>query len=246
MDLARRENMAVEVLKNSNFDINKRYGDSSLLQLAVKNDQFETVRYLVKHGAKIVQTFDDVITLARPEHFLNTENALTYAKTPRMAQFLIDHGADINVGSGYNRRTLLFESARRGDLELVKFCIRNNSDVNQPLRGSLCEGISRATALEVACQCCGESRPDDVCQNPQYVTIIKFLVQNGALINREDAYDDNALVGAVLSKNKEVVEFLLKNGANVKVKLHLLDGLRISDILAEKMDNADKRNGNWP
>jgi ankyrin repeat protein len=84
--------------------------------------------------------------------------------------------------------------------------------------------MAASTALEVACeqsgsntQCCGY----EISSKPEYVKIIKFLVANGALVNRPDSYEGAALAGAVRAKNKEVVKFLLKHGASRNMQQNL-------------------------
>jgi ankyrin repeat protein len=189
----------------------------SYLEDAVARDDLDTVKCLVEHGANLTRTTIKTWLLDRLEHIWCVDNVLTSAWSIRMVKYLIKHGGNINQGSGKYCETLLWKAALAGNFELVKFCVRNGANVNQIYHGWPAEGMVASTALEVACEHSGsntQSGGSDRCSKPEYVNIIKFLVANGALVNRSYSYEDAALAGAVRAKNKEVVKFLLKHGAS--------------------------------
>jgi ankyrin repeat protein len=51
---------------------------------------------------------------------------------------------------------------------------------------------------------------------------VKFFADMGADVNAQDSEGKTALHEAVLSGNKPIVEYMLKNGANVHVKTKLV------------------------
>jgi ankyrin repeat protein len=167
----------------------------------------------------MTRTSIDMLYFDRPEYHLTIDNVLARAKSVRMAEYLVKHGANINQGTGVFFETLLWNAAMAGDFELVKFCVQNGANINQEYCGWMGEGMVSTTALEAAC-----SKPDKlntsdgVCSNPEYMKIIKFLVAHGALINRPYSYENSALTRAVRAKNKEVVRFLLKHGATINTQ----------------------------
>jgi ankyrin repeat protein len=77
------------------------------------------------------------------------------------------------------------------------------------------------------------------------VKIIKFLVANGALVNRQYSCEDAALAGAVRAKNKEVVKFLLKHGASIPSHREI-PNTRVQEELAAGGARARKRSGPGP
>jgi ankyrin repeat protein len=187
------------------------------LEAAVARDDFDTVKCLVEQGANITRTSIQTFHLDRIEHIWCVDNVLTSARSVRMAEYLINHGANINQGSGMFYETLLWKAALAGDFEIVKFCVRNGANINETYHGWAGEGMVASTALEVACEHSGPNTldcGDAKSSRPEYVKIIKFLVANGALVNRPYSYEDAALAGAVRAKNKEVAKFLLKHGAS--------------------------------
>ena len=44
---------------------------------------------------------------------------------------------------------------------------------------------------------------------------IKFLVKNGAILNKFDKYNTSPLQLAIEKENKEVIQFLLEKGADI-------------------------------
>ena len=91
--------------------------------------------------------------------------------------------------SKFNRVGLLKESAKLGDLALVKYCIENKVDVNM--------GDS------VALRCAAEYG---------HLEVVKYLVENGSHIF---TYDDYAIRNACANGHFEIVKYLVQHGADI-------------------------------
>ena len=133
-----------------------------------------------------------------------------------------------------------------GDLELVKRAINFGADINglYIFKGS----SSKQTLL------CFYSR--FTISSEKSLKVVKWLIDNGANVNKSDEYDDTPLIIACESGNKQIVEILLE--ADVDVNNALTDSnpllivcksgrSDIAKILLE--DGADAnvcRNGNTP
>ena len=93
----------------------------------------------------------------------------------------------------------LLEAIRKGDLNIVKFCLQNGANIN------LKDMEANETPLHFA-----------ACYSK--LEIVKILLQNGADINAKDSHGDSPLHKAVLLIGLEITKFLLQNGADINAK----------------------------
>ena len=133
-----------------------------------------------------------------------------------------------------------------GDLELVKKAINFVADINglYTFKGS----SSKQTLL---CFYSGSTMSSE-----KSLSVVKWLIDNGANVNKPDEYDDTPLIIACESGNKQVVEILLEADADVNNALTDSNPLLIvcksgrSDIVKILLEaGADAnvvRNGNTP
>lgn len=94
--------------------------------------------------------------------------------------------------------TCLMLSLRSNKLELVKYFVDNDNDINAVSS----EGFKWTAILEAA----------TVCKN---IDIIDYLIKKGADVNQRSVKRWTPLMFAVRSDNVEIAEMLIKNGANV-------------------------------
>lgn len=146
-----------------------------------------------------------------------------------MADYLIKHGADIELGAS----TPLMEAAQEGHLELVKFLLENKANVHAHTQ-------TGDTALTYAC----ENGHTDVSEVLLYfgaelehlseggrtplmkacraghICTVKFLIQKGADVNRQTTNNDHTPLSlACAGGHQQVVELLLAHLADPFHKL---------------------------
>ncbi|KAF4634094.1 hypothetical protein G7Y89_g4015 [Cudoniella acicularis] len=111
-----------------------------------------------------------------------------------VAKRLMDEGADINHRSAYGYSALILAGLSK-DPELIQYLLNSGAQVNVP------EGTCNTTALFVATY----SKDLETC---------KLLVSSGANVNARTTDDHTALIAAADYYNKEIIEYLLSQGAD--------------------------------
>ena len=186
-------------LTNNSEDIDKvdKYGATKLIHAVNKKD-IELAKKLIKQCADV--------------NFMPGENFHTHIGFPlmiaagkgdvEMVELLLKNGADANLKDNWNMTALFGVVLSRSiDNETNKF------KVIQIL-------IDAGTDLEVVAIDNG-----NVLEISQYdETIFKLLVENGADVNAQSLYGYTYLAKAVESNDIEGVKYLLKNGADYKIK----------------------------
>lgn len=93
----------------------------------------------------------------------------------------------------------LFNSIQEGDLENVKFCLKNGAKIN-----AMDQKYGRSSLY--------------IASKHGRVEIVQFLIQNGADINARSNTDRTPLYIAALDGSIEIVKMLHQNGADVNAK----------------------------
>lgn len=112
-----------------------------------------------------------------------------------VAEFLLQHGADIDADTHANRRlTLLNFTSSNGDLEMVRFLLEHGADVNGDIDLSWFEGYIEESEMSE------EERDEERTRlaDPNYV-----------------GDDQTPLIGAAMDGHEEVIKALIEAGANV-------------------------------
>ncbi|KAH8817550.1 ankyrin repeat-containing domain protein [Flagelloscypha sp. PMI_526] len=146
-------------------------------------------RILIASGADVdafgVNPFASHYNITCPLHVAAFEGKL------EMVRFLIEKGADVNVG-GRVYGTALQAAAFMGNLNIVRFLVEKGADVNP-------SGDKYGTALQAAI-------------SSGSLEVIHFLLENGADV---DADGGSALQASAYRGNIEIVDFLLERGADL-------------------------------
>ena len=179
---------------------------------AVKDGRNEIVDYFLDAGADI--------NAGKGYSALGMAIGHNNYETVRM---LINRGADVNILNG-NPLNL---AAQNGDLDIVKLLIANGADVNLPRDYGLYP-LHQAAASG-------------------HLEVVQYLIEKGADIHRKTDYNQykynlSAIDFAVLEGKKNVVQFLLSQGA--EVNLIVMVGLGKKDLLKDyfvKNSNFDFR-----
>jgi Ankyrin repeats (3 copies) len=135
-----------------------------------------------------------------------------------VAEFLLDHGANVNGADGL-KQTPLHTAADRGSDDVAKILIDRGADIDA--RDSL-----GATPLQYAAL-------------RGHKTVVELLIARGAIVNAQTLTGKTALHLAATAGHTDVVALLLVHGADVKVRNS--DGQTpLQEMRASSLDPATK------
>lgn len=148
-----------------------------------------------------------------------------------VVQYLVKHGADINVRTKFEN-TALMGASLFGYLDIVKYLVAQGADVND-------QNVGGETALMRAAV-------------QRHLGIVKYLFHNGANINAQDRFGGTTLMKGAFYGSLNIVKYLIKHGANINAKddngytalmRAVLEGqLNIVKYLIQNGANIDDRN----
>jgi len=112
----------------------------------------------------------------------------------------INKGVDINISGGEYASTPLHYACREGNIEAVNFLIEHGADLNKENKYSTIYPIFEAINSNNT-----ENR----------FLIIKSLINNGADINKIDAFGNTLLYYAVEQEDIKLIKFLIQSGCDI-------------------------------
>ncbi len=160
--------------------------DCHALILAAQNEDFETVKSLLKSTDPNCVFPSD----------MGPRTALVAASRKgnlRIAQLLIDNGANIKKHASADETPLMAASGS-GNLELVKLFVDKGAKINKKVYGD-------GTALIYA-------------SRNGHEKLVSYLINEGAKVNASVPGDGTALICAVANEHYEAAKILLENGAD--------------------------------
>lgn len=206
---------AVQLFVEKGAAINQK--DERPLSKASESGNLEIVQYLLKTGKNSQGTLNDALWAlcdARPK-----------PDTLKIAQLLLDSGAQVNSQAGFYNTTPLYGAAQNGSLELVKLLVSKGAKVN-----AVDKYFSRPLAKAV---------------QADNLEIAKFLLEHGAdkTINHSDDEFQTAIFKA---RSAKMAQLLIANGANVSesdkkghsVLLHAVANYLDFDLLKVLLQNG--------
>ncbi|MCY4328518.1 MAG: ankyrin repeat domain-containing protein [Endozoicomonadaceae bacterium] len=173
--------------------------DSVVIDIIKRGDQ-EAIQQLIKDGSLGV---NQILCFAEDCHFCGEISctllliAIRYGHT-KIAENLIDAGAEINQQQTHHCITPLMYAAVFGHKEIIMLLISRGADIHA-------KDQFDKTALMYAAE------------NGNTETVA-FLVENKANLDAKDKYNNTALMSAVRKKHKQVVTYLLNNHADVNIQ----------------------------
>jgi ankyrin repeat protein len=112
--------------------------------------------------------------------------------------------------------TILHNAVREGNIEIVKYLLSQDADVNIKNSGG-------ETALQIAIYSNNEE-------------LIKYLVSNGADVNFKGVYDESPLHDAIMKGNIEIVKYLVSRGANFNTKNNVQESPLYAAVKNNRLD----------
>lgn len=175
---------AVQLFVENGVNINQK--DERPLSKASESGNLEIVQYLLKTGKNSQGTLNDALWElcdARPK-----------PDTLKIAQRLLDSGAQVNSQAGFYNTTPLHGAAQNGPLELVKLLVSKGAKVN---------AVDKEFSMPLAKAVQADN-----------LEIAKFLLEHGAdkTINHADTEFQTAIFKA---RSAKMAQLLIANGANV-------------------------------
>lgn len=175
---------AVQLFVEKGVNINQK--DERPLSKASESGNLEIVQYLLKTGKNSQETLNDALWAlcdARPK-----------PDTLKIAQRLLDSGAQVNSHAGFYNTTPLHGAAQNGSLELVKLLVSKGAKVN---------AVDKEFSMPLAKAVQADN-----------LEIAKFLLEQGAdkTINHSDTEFQTAIFKA---RSAKMAQLLIANGANI-------------------------------
>lgn len=206
---------AVQLFVENGVNINQK--DERPLSKASESGNLEIVQYLLQTGKNSQGTLNDALWAlcdARPK-----------PDTLKIAQRLLEYGAQVNSHAGFYNTTPLHGAAENGPLELVKLLISKGAKVN---------AVDKEFSMPLAKAVQADN-----------LEIAKFLLEHGAdkTINQSDTEFQTAIFKASSAK---MAQLLIANGANVSdrdkkglsVLLHAVANYLDFDLLKVLLQNG--------
>ena len=167
-----------------------------LLHVAVQEENFEFVKFLVSHGADVNGKDTDGSTVIHRAANRNEKLAII--------RFLVSKGAGININTqDMGGDTPLHVAAFSGYVAVAQYLVSQGADVNIQNR----EG------------CTPLHQPLSQYSLNNNLEMVKYLVSQGADVNAKDKKGSTPLHLAVSEKEKaEIAKFLISAGAGVSIQ----------------------------
>lgn len=212
---------AVEFFVEKGVDINRE--DYRPLSEASRFGYLAMAQYLLETGKNSQETLDESLwnlCAARPK-----------PDTLKIAQLLLEYGAQVNSQAGFYNTTPLHGAASNGSLELVKLLVSKGAKVNavsKELSMPLAEAV-RADNLEIAQFLLKQGADKSINHaDTEFQTAIfkarsakmaQLLIANGADVSRGDKKGLSVLFHAVANYlGFDLLKVLLQNGADINAQ----------------------------
>ena len=178
-------------------------------------ENVEKIKELIKNGANVNSYHIFGLTPLTKACYINNLDIVKY---------LVENGADINLHDKYGS-TPLITACDRNNLGIVKYLVGNGANIN------LHAIYTSFTPLITAC-------------DKNNLDIVKYLVENDAYINLHDKHGKTPLFYACdkIRPNKDIIEFLILNGADYEKSIICIKKLFNKNKLTEIIRIGDEKN----
>lgn len=178
---------------------------------AIERNQIDVLRKLFSE-----EKIPDINAIEENDDGLESTALMKAVRNPKITQFLLDHGAQIDKKTSMRKETALMEAAYHGALSVVQLLINHHADVNS-------RDDFGFTPLIHAVQ-----NSEDSAEK------INMLLEHGADPNAQDNVGRTALMWAVFRKNIDAVQPLVAGGADTDIKDTIKNNKTVLDIARER------------
>lgn len=215
--------------KGWSLDLFKKDVDSLKLFEYIDKNDLDNFKKLVEDGADI-EVYNDEWNKCTPLNHACREEKVEFVK------YLIEKGANVN-SIGRMDMSCIFDALTTGNLELVKILVNNGADINHKVQGesllsfALSHGFEyvkffRDLGLSVTdIDNEGKTPLGRAIDYNRSTEIIKFLIDNGADVNRKESYEnlddgDNEmtpLIASIRNGDYNIANYLIEKGADISI-----------------------------
>ncbi|CAH0549306.1 unnamed protein product [Brassicogethes aeneus] len=287
------------VLVSNGADINAQdIKGKSPLMFAVNKNHTETAEFLINHGADVnlrgskdnrtalhVAGLTGNVEMANVlvsngadinAQDINGYSPLIFAvdnNHTKITEYLINHGADVNLRGSKDNRTALHVAGLTGNVEMANVLVSNGADINaqdingySPLMFAVYKNHTETVEFlinqgaDVNLRGSKDNRTAlHVAAATGNIEMSNVLVSNGADINAQDINGYSPLMFAVDNNHPETAEFLINQGVDVNLRgskdnrtaLHVAaatGNVKMANVLVSNGAdiNAQDINGYWP
>ncbi len=194
------------------LDVANRF-DTSLLIIAVSNEDKWTVQFLLEKGVDVNHKnnhgytavyYSGIFKSREIYELLKNNKAEIDFKTSliwnefNITKKCIQENPELAHQKDADGWTPLMVASKNGNYDAVKFLIENKVNINE-------KNKFQGTALMHAAL-------------EGYYEIAKLLIENGANVNDKGHLDDYVIIWAVRSHKLNIVKLIVENGANIHIK----------------------------
>jgi ankyrin repeat protein len=229
--------------KVDNYDQNN---DSPLI-FAILEEDIKIIQYLIDHGADVNHVDEEKQT--------PLEIAIRWGSVPSV-KILLENGADVNMGMlDYNGKdiSLLSYALQVHEPEIANYLIKYGADwnyknsKNETLYDIAYEQVDKDNleVMKILADHDIDGFKEKIIwdtikyEDENHITFFKFLIENKININIRDKDGNTPLGFAIISNNEELVDYLLKNNADISNINN-----QNKNIYELALDNIDDNNSN--
>jgi len=148
--------------------------------------------------------------LKRPNYWQDTNHNIDRKK---VVHFFIDNNVDINSKT-IDEKTALINAIKSNELEIVKLLVDNRANINMKANGS-------TPLIQAIITSRGSRRVRDITTSKSRmtrdITIVQYLLDNGADVNYGDSSGNTAIMIAIKEKYFDIVDLLLDYKADISL-----------------------------
>jgi len=201
--------------KDTNINFKNKYGETILIYAIKTNASNEIIKFLINNGSDINAVTNEInIDVYSFKKGIDNKTPFIWAilnNNLEIAEILLKRGVDINF-SPRNDTTPLIEACRRSDItnvETVNFLIKNGADVNAKIKHTLDFMNNEKLVEELNLK---YNIPKRIIRSAEYIQPYLYFSEN----------NETALIISITHTypKKDIIELLIKNGADVNIKPH--------------------------